>query len=208
MIELVLLDADGVIQRRPDGWRERLVSALGFDGEAELFLRDLYGEESPVHVTRLGISEGLRRVLQRWSCTASLEIALELWTSISVEAGIQEIITDLRARGIQVCLSSNQESFKAAFMSTVLGYGTLFDREFYSCEIGHAKPDRTYFEAIVAAMGIAPARTLFIDDRELNVRSAREVGLVGEHFARLQGATELLRILEAHRLLPGRAPER
>jgi putative hydrolase of the HAD superfamily len=204
MIELVLLDADGVIQRRPDGWRDSLAGALGFGGEVELFLRDIYDEESPVHVTRLGISDGLSRVLQRWSCTGSLETALELWTSISVETGVQEIITDLRATGIQVCLASNQESFKAAFMSTVLGYGALFDRQFYSCEIGHAKPDRAYFEAIVTATGIAPDRTLFIDDREHNVRSAREVGFVAEHFARLQGATELVRILQLHRLLPGR----
>jgi hypothetical protein len=73
MIEAVLCDADGVIQRRPDGWRRDLGTALGFDGDSDQFLVDLFVEEIPALVCGIGISEGLSRVLGRWSCRASLE---------------------------------------------------------------------------------------------------------------------------------------
>ena len=43
--------------------------------------------------------------------------------------------------------------YRARYMSEDLGYSRLFDREFYSCDIGHKKPDAAYFLAILAASG-------------------------------------------------------
>ena len=61
-------------------------------------------------------------------------------------------------------------------MSETLGYRDLFDRQFYSCYLGHAKPSRAYFEQVLAALQLPPDRVLFLDDQEDNVAGAGELG--------------------------------
>ncbi|MDR1864720.1 MAG: HAD family phosphatase [Bacteroidales bacterium] len=58
----------------------------------------------------------------------------------------------------------------------------LFDRTFYSHEIGYRKPDRKSFEHVLQTEGLKPAETLFIDDLEHNVAGARRAGIQAYHF--------------------------
>ncbi len=53
----------------------------------------------------------------------------------------------------------------------------LFDRTFYSHEIGYRKPNREAYEYVLQAENLKPAETLFIDDLEHNVIGARRVGI-------------------------------
>jgi putative hydrolase of the HAD superfamily len=62
-------------------------------------------------------------------------------------------------------------------MSEDLGYSELFDREFYSCDLGHKKPGAAYFLAILANLELPPESVLFIDDNEANVAAALELGM-------------------------------
>jgi putative hydrolase of the HAD superfamily len=92
------------------------------------------------------------------------------------------LIAELRAMGVTCAIASNQQSYRATHMSERLGYAKHFDHEFYSCHLGHAKPSPDYFRAILAKGGFDPSRTLFLDDREHNVRGAQSVGIHGRHF--------------------------
>lgn len=74
-------------------------------------------------------------------------------------------------------MASNQMNYRARYMSEDLGYSELFDREFYSCDLGHRKPDAAYFVAILANLELPPERVLFIDDNEDNVAAALELGM-------------------------------
>jgi len=65
VIEAVILDADGVIQRRPDGWRADLAMAMGFEGDSDRFLAELFAEEIPMLVCGTGISDALTGLLKR-----------------------------------------------------------------------------------------------------------------------------------------------
>jgi len=62
-------------------------------------------------------------------------------------------------------------------MRKVLQYDRHFDEQFYSCELGVAKPDGAYFTAILDRLALSPDRVLFIDDNAKNVEAARAVGL-------------------------------
>jgi putative hydrolase of the HAD superfamily len=57
-----------------------------------------------------------------------------------------------------------------------------FDARTYSCAIGVAKPDHRAFEIAAERLGVKPADCLFIDDNEVNVTAAREVGMRAEVF--------------------------
>jgi len=58
-----------------------------------------------------------------------------------------------------------------------MGLGPCFDVRFSSHLIGHLKPDKEAFEFVVAALGCAPERILFLDDNRLNIDGALAVGM-------------------------------
>jgi glucose-1-phosphatase len=54
---------------------------------------------------------------------------------------------------------------------------TLFEKDFYSNEIGYRKPSSESYLEIIRLAGIIPSETLFIDDAPANVEAARRTGL-------------------------------
>lgn len=90
-------------------------------------------------------------------------------------------------------------------MSDGLGYRAVFDAEFYSHEVGHAKPDPRYFEHVLNRTGLNARTTLFIDDLPENLDVARALGLNTMHFeleGRADCADRLAMCLEAYDLRP------
>jgi HAD superfamily hydrolase (TIGR01509 family) len=197
-IEAILFDADGVLQERPEGWRDALSERLGFRGDAEVFLADVYDVETPILDGQSDFVALFSSLLSRWNCSVTLEEALRIWTMLHVEADIIETVRALKRHGVACHLASNQERYKARYMSEVLGYGELFEREYYSCHLGVKKPDQRYFRAILSDLALPPDRVLFIDDRQANVDSARHVGLHAFTFHLTAGKDDLHRQLAAH----------
>jgi hypothetical protein len=117
-------------------------------------------------------------LLDRWSCTGDVGAALQAWTAIEVDSTILEMIAMLRASGYRCYLASNQEPYRARYMSETLRYKAAFDGEFYSCTVGHAKPAPAYFRAILEALAVRAEDTLFIDDLSTNVEAAGALGCV------------------------------
>jgi putative hydrolase of the HAD superfamily len=48
---------------------------------------------------------------------------------------------------------------------------------YLSHEIGHLKPTRAAFEHVLADLGCPPSRVVFLDDNQLNVEAARDIGI-------------------------------
>ncbi|MGW1126936.1 HAD family hydrolase [Streptomyces sp. NPDC002526] len=73
-----------------------------------------------------------------------------------------------------------------------------FDVLAFSCVLGATKPSEEAFAGALGLLGAVPGEAFFVDDREANVRAARELGLTAELF---EGGAALRRTLE--RLLTG-----
>ena len=52
-----------------------------------------------------------------------------------------------------------------------------FDRCYYSCRLGAAKPDPRAFQIVLRDLGAQPDEVLFIDDRAENTAAARNLGM-------------------------------
>ena len=61
------------------------------------------------------------------------------------------------------------------------GYTHLFERTYYSFELGLRKPHADIFEFVLNDSGIAPQETLFIDDFIENIETARKLGFQTVH---------------------------
>lgn len=60
-------------------------------------------------------------------------------------------------------------------------FDDLFERAYYSQELGMRKPDAAPFHHIIKENKLDAARTLFIDDNAANVEGAQQAGLQGIH---------------------------
>jgi len=201
-LRAILFDADGVLQRPSVDLRSACGEVLGASGEPlEIFMRELFAVEKPALTGKRDFVEDLMEVLGRHGAAHRLNDTLAIWTAIEVDAAIQGAIAALRAQGVMCCLATNQQPYRARYMSETLGYAQLFDREFYSHALGLAKPDPAYFQAVAEQLALAPGDILFIDDHEANVLAARGVGLLGAVFPgdpALTSADALRRILAEH----------
>jgi putative hydrolase of the HAD superfamily len=202
-IGVVLFDADGVIQRTAGDWRDKFSAMLDDPTNLDAFVADVFAAERPCLTGAIDFPTQLGEVLQRWRSRTTVEQALSVWTNIEVDRGVLELVSALRRANVFCCLASNQQAHRAGYMSAELGYRSVFDREFYSCRVGHAKPDPAYFQHILGELQLAPEQALFIDDVEPNIISARRVGIPSVHFAANAGANALSEHLSAHDIRVG-----
>ncbi len=63
----------------------------------------------------------------------------------------------------------------------VRGYKHLFEKVYFSYELGIRKPDLRVFEFILKDNRLIPAETLYIDDVLKNVEAAKSVGMLTYH---------------------------
>jgi putative hydrolase of the HAD superfamily len=205
VVEALLFDADGVVQRSTPDRRSRWAQLLGGEASIEPFLADVFARERVCYVDEGDFALHLEELLEKWRCSGTLAEALRAWTSIEVDRGALEVVASLRASGRRCYLASNQERHRARHMSEVLAYGDVFDGEFYSYTVGHSKPAAEYFRTVVEAVRLPEGQILFIDDRATNVDAAREVGLRAELFAPTDDESwgdHLTRLLAVHGVRP------
>lgn len=180
-VEHVLLDADGVLQYLPGGWREAMRPYLG--DRAEAFLEGTWHDELAALRGESDFLVDLARNLTEFGVDTSVEeLYPAVWHSIEVVPETMAFVRELQAAGYGVHLGTNQEQHRAAFMRTTLGYDHVFDVSCYSCDLGATKPDPAYFTEAAALIGAAPETIVFVDDTERNVLGAREAGLAAEHW--------------------------
>ena len=194
----VLFDADGVLQRPTLDWWARLGSLVPSDGHT--FVAELMAAEKPSLVGKGDFRDALADVLRRRHSTATVDEAIEPWSWFAADPEVVELIRTLRAAGVECHLATNQHAYRRAIMQDERGYGAWFDRTFYSCDLGLAKPDPAYFRAILSALGVPASEVLFIDDNAANVDGARSVGIQAELYDLSAGVPALVELLRRHDL--------
>jgi len=201
-IHTVLFDADGVLQRPSVWWRAALAPILGSSDPAHLepFLQDVLEAESSALCTPGGFDDALAQVLVKWHRAEHLTEVLRALNAIDVYEDVMRIVQSLQDAGVPCHIASNQQAGRARHMSEVLNYRSRFDREFYSCFLGVAKPDIAFFERVLEVLDLRGNDVLFLDDRAENVEAARRAGLAAAVYAGESGAQALREILVAHGL--------
>ena len=127
---------------------------------------------------------------------------LELWFSTEnapIESSLR-FVAALRRDGTRCHIASNQERHRAKYLADDMGFSTHFDRLFFSCELGVAKPDPEYFARIERTLGRAGSALVLIDDHAPNVAAARSRGW---HAVLYEGEASLE---EVGRILAGAGP--
>jgi putative hydrolase of the HAD superfamily len=186
----IVFDLFGVIARTQTAQDlRRIESAAGLVAgqDAEPFweaywaLREPYdaGQTSADYWAALGERLGVR--FAEDTVRALVDADMESWSRADTE--MVELIGELAAEGRTLGLLSNIVGDLVPIFEARHGaWLSHFSALAYSCDIGVAKPDPRAYEIVADRLGVAPRDCLFIDDREVNVVAAREVGMRAEVF--------------------------
>jgi putative hydrolase of the HAD superfamily len=189
MPRAIVFDLFGVIAstQAPEDIR-RIEKAAGVDGagaepfwEAYWALREPYDSGQPGVEYWAAVADRLGAPFADETVRALIDADMRSWSN--ADAAMVDLIGELAAGGHTLGLLSNIVGdlvpiFEARHRAWLAHFSTLA----YSCEIGVAKPDRRAYEIVAERLGVAPRDCLFIDDREVNVLAAREVGMRAEVF--------------------------
>jgi glucose-1-phosphatase len=94
-------------------------------------------------------------------------------------------------------LSNSNQIHYECFMSRIenefgFGLGELFEKLWFSHQLGLVKPDPEIFRFVLKDAGLHPEETLFIDDTLVHVEAARSVGINALHLLPGTDICELL----------------
>jgi putative hydrolase of the HAD superfamily len=179
-VKAICFDADGVVvnpQKQFSIFREKQygmtpeITALFFDG---IFNDCLTGKSD--------LAEILPPFFADWGWKGSVEEFIRVWHEKEhvVDSQLIEVVQRLRQSGFVCCLATNQEKYRTEYMKKQMGFQSLFDHLFFSCEMGCMKPDQDYYRAIEKTLRIKGEEILFWDDAPKHVQSARECGWLAE----------------------------
>jgi len=87
-----------------------------------------------------------------------------------------DLVVRLRQAGIRVVILSDQTNWLSE-LDEKTPFFHLFDRVFNSYRTGHTKKDPEAFREVLRYLNLPPEATLFVDDRESHVETARSLGM-------------------------------
>ena len=178
----MLFDADGVVQASREGWIEELTAWGG--SRAEEFLLAIAAADVSC-LTGNDFGAAMRRSAPavrdrlRRSRTSSISISGSRSGSRCSTRCAPFVILDCTVdwRPISRTCAARTCAARLASRRSSTSSSTPI-------ELGFAKPEAGYFQAIMDRINVAPNRVLFIDDHEGNVAGAREIGIHSELFPR------------------------
>ncbi len=133
-------------------------------------------------------------IIERSGWELSIPTLKELVRSQMNEiAGTRKIIEKLRAKGYKLGLLSVHAKEWIAHLETKYDYHKHFHQVMYSYQVGVSKPDPQAFKLILESLQVKPTETLFVDDSEENLETAKSLGMHTIHF---KNAKELKKELQ------------
>jgi putative hydrolase of the HAD superfamily len=209
-ITTVIFDYGAVLSHFPHRHEfERMANVFGAGEQTfpDLWLRNRgpydRGDLTPeAYWSQMGVDAG--RPLQPAQIDELHQWDMEMWAREN-EAMVAWMRA-LRAAGIKVGLLSNMHDGMIAFIRNKFAWLNEFDFQTFSAEIKMVKPDADIYEYTLRGLGVSAEKSLFIDDREGNVRTARELGM---HAIQFESVEQLRKELENlnFTILPDATPE-
>ena len=184
VIRAVVFDIGGVLEITPDlgvdrPWETRLGLSAG---EILVRMRDIWRGGSIGTITLDDVHEALRDRLGLDDQTLAQYMA-DVWREYLGTANTEliEYARELRPRYRTGIVSNSfvgaREREQAAY-----GFEDLVEEIVYSHEVGFSKPDPRIYALICSRLGVSPEEMVFLDDSEVCVTGARDVGIHAVHY--------------------------
>ncbi len=194
MIRNLVFDLGGVVFR----WRPvELIERVFPDLRRRELLRDGFLKHEDwleLDRGRIRPEEAVRRVAERTGL-APQEVRSFLDrvpASLRPVPGTVKLLQKLAAAGYRLDCLSNMHAESWEYLQDWHPFLGLFQRRIISCYLGTIKPELSIYEHLLSDPELRPEESVFLDDLEVNLAPARELGLHTVLFRNPeQAATEL-----------------
>lgn len=184
-IKNLLIDLGGVLINLD---RERCLDNfkhIGFKNIEEKFctyqLNGIFLAQEKGLITPAEFRNGIREMMGKLVSDKQIDAA---WNSFLVDIPTYklDLLLKLREKYVVYLLSNTNEihwkwTCKNAFPYRTFTVEDYFEKAYLSFEMQMAKPEPEIFKAVIEDAGIDPKETFFIDDSEINCKTAEELGI-------------------------------
>lgn len=180
MIKAICIDADGVMVNPAFQFSRYLHEVYGIAPQTTMpFFNGVFND---CLIGEKQIRDELPPYLESWGWKKGVDAFIQTWLEQDdvVDKKMIHAVKQLRKAEILCCLATNQEQNRAAYMRNQMGFETLFDVCFISCEMGCQKPDDAYYRHIENSLGLRPEEILFWDDSTGHIKAASQRGWMAE----------------------------
>ncbi len=195
---LVIFDCDGVlVDSEPLAARvdAEMLGELGWAISVEEVAERFIGRSSAD--VRTVVESHLGRTLpEGWEAEYRRRFFQVAADELTPVAGVTDVVDRLIDAGIPVCVGSNSSRERVTWSLQVTGLLSRFEGHIFSGqEVPHPKPAPDLFVTAAAAMGVAPAQTVVVEDSHVGAQAARRAGMATFGYA--GGLTRAERLTEA-----------
>jgi putative hydrolase of the HAD superfamily len=103
-----------------------------------------------------------------------------MWSNVN--DAMVEWARRLRSSGMKIGLLSNMHPDMVTHCRQQFSWLKDFDFLTFSGDVRLIKPDPSIYEYTLRGLGVKPSESLFLDDREINIRAARAMGIPAIRF--------------------------
>lgn len=199
-IRNIIFDFGGVICNIDISLTEKAFRDLGmitFDQSYSVTERDhFFGAFETGQLTPDQFRQALKPFFHQPVTDAQLD---EAWNALllDIPASRIDLLKQLRSRYRLFLLSNTNQIHYEQYLGdlqkkyALSGFGDLFEKAYFSHEIGLRKPFPEVFEFLLKDAVILPSETLFIDDSIQHIEGARKTGLLAYHLKPGETITDL-----------------
>lgn len=195
---LICWDIDGVLLRAPSehyDWRRNLTpleiqlhhnTVESPEWQDCLCGRKDVGLLLEHHAMELGLSIGaIAHVLHAWHDE-----------TIALQEDTLQLLRTMHNAGWHTVIASNQDKARAAWVKMKLDLDDAVHEWFFSCDLGIAKPQLAFYEAIAYKVNLPNLPCVMIDDTISNLDEPKKMGWNTHHFTHYDGLHNFLTHLE------------
>jgi glucose-1-phosphatase len=150
---------------------------------------------------KIGQKEFIERINKIVDSPLDADAIIESWNELLIGVPQEnfEILLEIKEKYKTLLLSNTNAihlEFINAYMKENFGVHSLsdlFDKAYYSFEVGLRKPGREIYDFVVQESNLDLETTLFIDDNEDNIKGAREAGLFSHHKTKHESLREIIK---------------
>lgn len=181
----VVFDYGEVISAIPSETDRAQIAGLA-GGDAAIFWAAYWRHRDALDLGAVSIKKYWRQIEQDLGASWDAARLHHLWLAdfrawLTIDDGTLDVLIELQEGGTRLALLSNAGRDFASYLRDGL-IGELFERVFVSGELGMIKPGPEIFQTVLDGLAVSPAELIFIDNREVNVRGAQDLGITGHVF--------------------------
>jgi putative hydrolase of the HAD superfamily len=157
---------------------ERFFKIKNFHFLNSAFSQDLFHLMETGKISEKNFWQGFSKKINRRLRRGWKKIIPHCLKKAKIRHKMKKLVLSLKQKGIKTAVLSNV-SQPFAQRHYRLGHYRIFDYLILSCEVGFRKPDPRIFHRALSAVGVKPEESIFIDDKEKNIKAAEKIGIKG-----------------------------